>query len=201
VAPLRPRLARSACVGVGEGAGETHSQSAAGPRSPQGRAPSASVGHRLPRSAGPPPARQGWTPQALPTHGSVRGADGKTGALPGKTRCARVTAPQRETGRSAAGTASLAPHCCPWPAPAGLVCVSPALNALRPRLWHAGNDRNSHLKCLCDTVASTAENPNTLFTSVLTPFFRWTGRELAVWVRRCQTQKVHSSHWWSVWEE
>lgn len=46
---------------------------------------------------------------------------------------------------------------------AGLVCVSPALNVCRFCLLHAGNDRSSHLKCLCDSVASTAEIPNTLF--------------------------------------
>lgn len=91
------------------------------------------------------PAHQGRSSQALPTHGSVRGADGKMGALTGKTRCAWVTASQRETGRSVAGAVSLARHCCPWPsvlghtelwaAPAGSVCVLPLP---RPKCPEAG---------------------------------------------------------------
>lgn len=46
---------------------------------------------------------------------------------------------------------------------AGLVCMSPILRVQRSHLLHAENDRTSHLKYLCDTVANTAGNPNMLF--------------------------------------
>lgn len=144
MAPLRPRLSRSACVGVGQGAGETHSQSAAGLRSPRAEPPLPAWDTGSPGAAGPrprPPRTEFPGFAYSDPFGEQTGRWGllqeRLGVLGSQPHKGRRGGPWREQ--------------CPWPDTAVLGQVSsatrscgrpllgrsvsspsPALNALRP---------------------------------------------------------------------